>query len=35
MILGSLSVPFTIESPAELVTAVRAAGEALLRGAAA
>jgi predicted DNA-binding transcriptional regulator YafY len=35
MILGSLSVPFTIESPAELVTAVRTAGEALLRGAAA
>ncbi|HET6530125.1 MAG TPA: YafY family protein [Actinoplanes sp.] len=35
MVLGSLSAPFTIESPAALVTAVRTAGEALLRGAAA
>ena len=35
MILGSIAAPFTIESPAELVGAVRTAGEALLRGAAA
>jgi predicted DNA-binding transcriptional regulator YafY len=35
MILGSIAAPFTIESPGELVGAVRTAGEALLRGAAA
>ena len=35
MILGSIGAPFAIESPAELVDAVRTAGEALLRGAAA
>jgi predicted DNA-binding transcriptional regulator YafY len=32
IILGSLGAPFTIESPPELVDAVRSAGETLLRG---
>ena len=34
MILGTMGAPFTIESPAELADAARAAGRALLRGAA-
>ena len=33
IILGSLGAPFTIESPPQLVDAVRSAGETLLRGA--
>ena len=32
-ILGSLGAPFTIESPPQLVDAVRSAGDTLLRGA--
>jgi predicted DNA-binding transcriptional regulator YafY len=33
MILGTIGAPFTVESPPELIAAVRRAGEALLRGA--